>query len=691
MRLLLIVLSLLAASAAEATERIAVLELGGSVEPAARSLLTDRVREGVLAAVRGREFAVMTRENMAAMARDMGLDLACAEASAECEVDLARNIGADFVVSGSVSDFAGSLAVALKLHETAGGSLLASKSAMAKDAAELFDALVKVASQLSIEGLGAGTATAAEGRTEGTVKRADLGGVERAVVAFDSKPPGAVVLVDGEILCQATPCSREVLEGQHRVEMRLEDHTPFVEVRTLGRDSRVVASLEDRRATLILRTDQQRTVKLDGRAVQAPGSFKVDPGPHEIRIDDPCVVDIVQRVSLDESESREVRLSVRDRMAGLDLSAKGAAGNAVAAEVLVDGQLLGTTPFRGEISLCSKQVQLRGTRGVLWERELRLQEGQVSSLVASLSAVADPSSGQAVSGSKTWLARVFDADQWVKTLHQRADGIFAETMKGLSARQTQFESREDYEKRKAKEKQYREFVLPFNRGAGWAEMTGELARLRSDLLTVPASELSIEFGRYDAERQLYSVSALWKPPGANRPARAAFILSIAPAAAQALSQAPGLQATMRVRPRWNDGRLVGILARDLVLQAPDGTVARGTPAQAWDNHSIRFKVDNEGLKGAWGCVSHDCFFVLNDEYFRSWAYERSRTTEGTTRGDPRTTHVATLANDVLVYGATDKGMWSATRRGKNSLSSFRVKGIRLAGSTAGLYGTCQQL
>lgn len=691
MRLLIILGCLLAATAAEATERIAVLELSGeSVEPAARALLTDRVREGVLAATRGRDYAVMTRENMASMARDMGLDLGCAEAAAECEVDLARNIGADFVVSGSVSDFAGSLAVAMKLHETHGGTLLASKSAMAKDAPELFETLVKVASQLTIDGLGAGAATSTEGRTEGELKRADLGGVERVVVAFESTPSGAVVLVDGEILCQSTPCSREVLEGQHRVEMRLEDHAPFEEVQELGRESRVLASLKDRRATLEIVSDSGTgTVQLDGRTVTAPGAYKVTAGAHEVRVEDRCLVPTVEHVTLTEGELRKVMLSFRPQLAGLDMSARGSNGNAVVADVVVDGHILGQTPWRAEVPLCSEKIQLVGTRGLLWERELRLVAGEVSALVATLSVAADPGSGAAVGGSGAWLARIFDADAWVTALKSRADRKLSPMKQKLAAGQSEFETSEAYQARKTHEANFLGFLAPANRSAAYAQMTPELAKLRADGLDVPGEELSLDLGRYDAEKQVYPVEVLWRPPHAAGPAKAAFWVFAAPELARRIAAAvagKNLRIQMQIRPRWRGGQLVELLASRLVVVLPDGTLAGGQPVRDASNEVVKLKMDDEGLKGAWSCVSHDCFFALDNRRFEAWDWQHGRPSEVRANGLYATGHLSTVANDSLLFGATPKALWGSWRTRESRPQELKTRGIKLLSATAGLTG-----
>ena len=46
-------------------------------------------------------YSIITRENMMQVLNDMGKDETCIDGA--CEVDLARNIGADLVVSGTIS------------------------------------------------------------------------------------------------------------------------------------------------------------------------------------------------------------------------------------------------------------------------------------------------------------------------------------------------------------------------------------------------------------------------------------------------------------------------------------------------------------------------------------------------------------------------------------------------------------
>ena len=105
-----------------AGKHLAVLELrGAKIEGDVLDAFADAVRSGAVEGLAGSGVQVMTRENMLVLLKEMGKK-ECTEG--DCEVETARNIGADFVVSGSVVRTAATLVVALKLHETKGGSLL---------------------------------------------------------------------------------------------------------------------------------------------------------------------------------------------------------------------------------------------------------------------------------------------------------------------------------------------------------------------------------------------------------------------------------------------------------------------------------------------------------------------------------------------------------------------------------------
>lgn len=119
--------------------RLAVLEFSGrNLEADVLGAFSDAVRGGAVEGLVGRDVKVMTRENMMVLLRDMGKS-ECAEG--DCEVETARNIGADFVVSASVVHIENSFVITLKLHESKEGGLLATDAIQANTLLETLSQL----------------------------------------------------------------------------------------------------------------------------------------------------------------------------------------------------------------------------------------------------------------------------------------------------------------------------------------------------------------------------------------------------------------------------------------------------------------------------------------------------------------------------------------------------------------------
>jgi len=147
MLMLWLLTALFAGTPALAVERLAVLELaGGNLTQDEHSILSDEVRGVMVKTLAGR-VQVMTRENMEVMLSDMGIDAACV-AEGACEVETARNLGVDYVVTGSVGKMGDLLMVSLKLHDTGNGQLLASERAKGSDSIDLLDGIPAAAAAL---------------------------------------------------------------------------------------------------------------------------------------------------------------------------------------------------------------------------------------------------------------------------------------------------------------------------------------------------------------------------------------------------------------------------------------------------------------------------------------------------------------------------------------------------------------
>jgi len=142
----LVATSLSVSISAWAAERLAVLELSGDLPAQELGLLTDEVRGAVVRGL-GARIHVMTRENMEVMLTDMGIDASCVSEGA-CEVETARNLGVDYVVSGAVVGMGGKQIASLKLHRTQNAQLLASERAQGADALGLLDAIGGTANEL---------------------------------------------------------------------------------------------------------------------------------------------------------------------------------------------------------------------------------------------------------------------------------------------------------------------------------------------------------------------------------------------------------------------------------------------------------------------------------------------------------------------------------------------------------------
>jgi hypothetical protein len=144
------------AVAETASRRLAVLELkGGNIQREVLAAFEDAVRGGAVEGMAGRGVDVITSENMLMLLREMGKT--CTEG--DCEVETARNIGADFVVSGSVARIDDAFVVTLKLHETKRGSLLATSQTEAKSQLEVLRQLREHGRTLAANNIGPRPAT----------------------------------------------------------------------------------------------------------------------------------------------------------------------------------------------------------------------------------------------------------------------------------------------------------------------------------------------------------------------------------------------------------------------------------------------------------------------------------------------------------------------------------------------------
>ncbi len=215
------------------------------------------------------------------------------------------------------------------------------------------------------------------------------------VVKFVSDPPGAVVLVDGELACEgATPCSAEVAAGRHTVQMQKKRYEKRSAVLELKAHGEVSWTLSPDFAVLKVTTEPsglQIAVGPTAKATSAKGRsplarLELRPGRHAVVVDDRCYARAGREIVVKKGESRTLHLAPQPRPSAVKVSARDGDGNALEADVYVDGRQVGRAPGTFKVPVCSKQVEVRHRKHGAYKAALTLREKQVAKVVATIGA-----------------------------------------------------------------------------------------------------------------------------------------------------------------------------------------------------------------------------------------------------------------------------------------------------------------
>ena len=144
-------------ASAQPVERVAVLMAETTVaDDQVVGQLADALREGALRAKRetASPLTIMSRESMAVVLEDQGIDAACVEGN--CEVETARNLGATYVLTGTLSRIEGTYVLTAKIHDVRSGDLLESDSVKNRQMIALMDEVEVLAHRLFRSELGQG-------------------------------------------------------------------------------------------------------------------------------------------------------------------------------------------------------------------------------------------------------------------------------------------------------------------------------------------------------------------------------------------------------------------------------------------------------------------------------------------------------------------------------------------------------
>ncbi len=212
-------------------------------------------------------------------------------------------------------------------------------------------------------------------------------GTSGVVVAFETVPPGAVVLWDGQMLCQTTPCSKLVARGTHKVEFHLVSYLPFREsVQVTADTDGIKRELAPDFGWITVRsTPPGLPVTLSGKPWGTTPLEKrqVPSGPHRVLISDSRYVERGREIVLERGRHEIIDLELPAREGGLQIFARDRQGNDLRATVLVDGREVGRTPYAEKVIIGDHRVTVTHS-GARWDRQVTIREKEVEKLEAVL-------------------------------------------------------------------------------------------------------------------------------------------------------------------------------------------------------------------------------------------------------------------------------------------------------------------
>ena len=302
-----------------------------------------------------------------------------------CQIELGRELSANKSLSASILRFGKSCTVMVSLYDLK--TQTTDVSAKAKGSCAeggLTDSIDSATARIRA------WASGERGFQEGVIGEKPagwkVGDGQEVIVHFESKPEGAVVILDGKLLCARTPCSKAVPPGAHLVSMQAKRSLARKERVVLASRGRVNFKLDPNFGWLTVRSRPAgQRVSMDGKVIgKTPvEKLKVEPGGHEVLVASPCHYNAGERVRIGRGRERTVKVELKEKQGAVRVAARDAKGNDVAADVFIDGVKIGTAPGVFKVCICSRELVARhpalGTgRKILEVRENQKHDVQVA-------------------------------------------------------------------------------------------------------------------------------------------------------------------------------------------------------------------------------------------------------------------------------------------------------------------------
>ena len=195
--------------------------------------------------------------------------------------------------------------------------------------------------------------------------------------------------MDGVQACQ-TPCARELPAGGHAVSVRKPGHRPVETRLEVAAGAALRVRLEPLVGWLTVHSQPPGcAVTVDGEAVGRTPLVRrpVAPGSHDVEVSASGYAEAGQRVEVVDGREATLSLVLRPVPGALQVRVAGADGRPVPAPVLVDGVLVGTTPWIGEVPAGAHEVLVAGQR-----RQVTVAAGQTADVLVRVGGEPRPAS-----------------------------------------------------------------------------------------------------------------------------------------------------------------------------------------------------------------------------------------------------------------------------------------------------------
>lgn len=344
---------------------VAVLETIGApntLDQNERMVLTDILRQiAVTTLPNYMGYTIMTRENINVM---LPPGKAIEDCEGECLVETGKNISADYVAQARAGKFGTNLTVTVELYETASGKLMSSYVCQGADAMELMSEIKKRTPSLFsiIKGQQTYSGEGNEGFSQ--IQQGSsftVTGTKQFLIKVESKPPGAMLSVDGKPKCKSTPCIIQIAEGSHTFSFALDayfDKDTLLDVYENEQNLRIELfpnfgkleispKLQDGYAKI-----SELDILVDGEK-QKKRILHLAAGTHHIKLSHHCYEPLSFDVTVKQGSDLKFDGPMEPAMGGLSLTAEDENGP-ISIPLYINGKQKGKTPLYEPIPICAQ-------------------------------------------------------------------------------------------------------------------------------------------------------------------------------------------------------------------------------------------------------------------------------------------------------------------------------------------------